>query len=69
MPITPARPSAWLWSVYFGLFIGGGVVLVSGLRYGFSLALLVLGLVLALVFAIAGVLAGVARRYTPGGPT
>lgn len=33
-----------------GLSVGAGVVLVSSLRYGFSLPLLILGIVLAIVF-------------------
>ncbi|MGH7764497.1 MAG: hypothetical protein ACREOM_08790 [Candidatus Dormibacteraceae bacterium] len=69
MPITTYRPRSWLWGVYFGLFIGGSVVLISALIHGPSLALLVLGAVLALAFAIMGLIAGVLRRYTPGGPT
>lgn len=43
-----ARP--WLWGVILGVCVGAGVVLVSSLRYGFSLPLLLLGLVLAIVF-------------------
>ncbi len=43
-----ARP--WLWGVILGICVGAGVVLVSSLRYGFSLPLLLLGLVLAIVF-------------------
>ena len=68
MPVTYSRPPAWLWGVYFGLFIGGGVVLVSMLRYGFRPELLLLGAVLVLVFAIIGLFSGFVRRYTPGGP-
>ena len=33
-----------------GLCVGGGIVLVSSLRYGFSVPLLVIGLVCACVF-------------------
>jgi hypothetical protein len=36
--------------VVLGLCVGAGVVLVSSIRYGFSLPLLLLGLVLAIVF-------------------
>jgi hypothetical protein len=43
-------PAPWLWGVIMGLCIGGGVVLVSAIRYGFSVPLLVLGLVCAVVF-------------------
>ncbi|HUZ87928.1 MAG TPA: hypothetical protein VNF26_13345 [Candidatus Baltobacterales bacterium] len=68
MPITNSRPPAWLWGVYFGLFIGGGVVLISALRYGFRPELFLVGGVLVLVFAIIGLLSGLVRKYTPGGP-
>jgi hypothetical protein len=49
------RPAAladrgWLWGVALGLCVGGGVVLVSSLLYGFSAALFVLGVVLAVAF-------------------
>jgi hypothetical protein len=43
-------PRPWLWGVVLGLCVGAGVVLVSSIRYGFSLPLLLLGLVLAIVF-------------------
>jgi hypothetical protein len=43
-----ARP--WLWGMIMGLSIGGGVVLVASLRYGFSFPLLVLGIVCAAGF-------------------
>lgn len=43
-------PRPWLWGVILGLCVGAGVVLVSSIRYGFSLPLLLLGLVLAIVF-------------------
>ena len=33
-----------------GFCVGGGVVVVSSLRYGFSVPLLILGLVCAVVF-------------------
>jgi len=46
-----------------GVCVGGGVVLISSLRYGFSAPLLVLGLVLAVVFGgLALMSAFVARR-------
>ncbi|HSP08991.1 MAG TPA: hypothetical protein VLU92_05285 [Candidatus Dormibacteraeota bacterium] len=69
MPITHSRPPAWLWGVYFGLFIGGGVVLAGTFRYGFQPELLLVGAVLVLVFAIIGLFSGFVGRYTPGGPT
>lgn len=40
----------WQWGLILGVFVGGGVVVISSLRYGFSAPLLVLGLVLAIVF-------------------
>jgi hypothetical protein len=53
----------WLWGLIFGVCVGGGVVLISSLRYGFSAPLLVLGLVLAVVFGgLALMSAFVARR-------
>lgn len=58
-------PRPWLWGVGFGLVVGGAVVLLSSLRYGFSGPLLLLGVVLALGFGALAVVAGVARRRTP----
>jgi hypothetical protein len=46
MPIT--RP--WLWGLIFGLCVGGGVVLVSSLRYGLSAPLMLVGIVLVAGF-------------------
>lgn len=40
----------WLWGVILGVCVGGGVVLISSLRYGLSAPLLLLGIVLAVVF-------------------
>jgi hypothetical protein len=48
----------WLWGTFLGLCVGGGVVLLSSLRYGISAPLLLLGIVLAIGFggvAIVGV--------------
>jgi len=36
--------------VVFGVMVGGGVVLLSSLRYGFSGPLLLIGIVLAIGF-------------------
>ena len=69
MPVSYSRSPAWLWGVYFGLFIGGGVVLAGTLRYGLRLELLLVGGVLVVVFAVIGLFSGFVRRYTPGGPT
>src|SRR6267143_843812 len=53
----------WLWGVILGLCVGGGVVLLSSLRYGFSAPLLLLGIVLAIGFGgLALVGAFVGRR-------
>ena len=41
---------AWLWGAGLGLCVGGGVVLVASLMYGFSAPLFVLGVVLAVAF-------------------
>ena len=62
MPIERSeRP--WLWGLIFGVLVGGGVVLISSFRYGFSAPLLLLGLVLAVVFGgLALMSAFVARR-------
>jgi hypothetical protein len=58
-------PRPWLWGVGLGLVIGGAVVLLSSLRYGFSAPLLLLGIVLAIGFGgLAAVTTG-ARRRTP----
>jgi hypothetical protein len=43
-------PAPWHWSAIVGIVIGGGVVLVASLRYGFSFPLLVIGVVCAAVF-------------------
>jgi len=40
----------WLWGAALGVCVGGGVVLVSSLLYGFSAPLFVLGVVLAVAF-------------------
>ena len=69
MPVTYSRPPAWLWGVYFGMFTGGGVVLLGSLMYGFRPELLLLGGMLVLAFAIISLFSGFVSRYTPGGPT
>ena len=55
----------WMWGVGLGLCVGGGVVLLSSLRYGLSAPLLILGLVLAIGFGGLGLLAALVRRRTP----
>ena len=57
-------PRPWLWGVGFGLLVGGAVVLLSSLRYGFSGPLLLLGLVIAVGFGAMAVVGAVARRRT-----
>jgi hypothetical protein len=57
-------PRPWLWGVGFGLVVGGAVVFLNSLRYGFSASLLLLGLVLAVGFGGLGVVLAVARRRT-----
>ena len=57
-------PRPWLWGVALGLVIGGAVVFLSSLRYGFSVPLLVLGLVLAAGFTVMAVVGAVARTRT-----
>jgi hypothetical protein len=55
-------PRSWLWGVILGVLVGGGVILGSSLRYGFSSPLLVLGLVLLVVFGAVGLLGDVVGR-------
>jgi hypothetical protein len=57
-----ARP--WLWGVGLGACIGGGVVLLNSLRYGFSAPLLVLGIVLAIGFGAVALAGEFVRRRT-----
>ena len=53
----------WLWGLILGVCVGGGVVLISSIRYGFSAPLLLLGIVLTVVFGgLALMSAFVARR-------
>jgi len=65
---APARfmvmPRSWLWGVVLGVLVGGGVILGSSLRYGFSAPLLVLGLVLLVVFGAVGLVGDVVGRRT-----
>ena len=58
-------PRSWLWGVGLGLVVGGAVVLVSSVRFGFSAPLLLLGMVLVVGFGALSALAGAARRRTP----
>ena len=67
--MAPESRRPWLWGVYLGLFVGGGVVVLSALRYGFSPVLLLLGGVLVFVFGGIGLIGALIRRSAPGGPT
>jgi hypothetical protein len=57
-------PRPWLWGVGFGLLVGGAVVVLSSLRYGFSIPLLLIGIVLAIGFGALALVGAVARRRT-----
>ena len=57
-------PRRWLWSLAFGLLVGGCVVALSAARYGLSGPLLLLGIVLAVGFGSLGLLADFASRRT-----
>jgi hypothetical protein len=54
----------WLWGLILGVCVGGGVVLVSSLRYGFSAPLLVLGVVLVVGFGGLALVGAVVSRRT-----
>ncbi|HEX9363666.1 MAG TPA: hypothetical protein VGA47_07775 [Candidatus Dormibacteraeota bacterium] len=60
MPIT--RPRAF--GLILGLCVGGGVVLVNSIRYGFSGPLLVLGIVLLVGFGGLSLLDAFVSRRT-----
>lgn len=63
MPGVPSeRP--WLLGVILGFCVGGGVVLISSLRYGFSAPLLLLGVVLAVVFGGLALMGAFVSRRT-----
>jgi len=55
----------WLWGVGLGLRVGGGVVLLSSIRYGLSAQLLILGIILAVGFGGLALIAAFAGRRTP----
>jgi hypothetical protein len=59
----------WIWGLSFGLVVGGGVFVLSTLRYGFRGSNLLLALVVFIAFGLLGSVGGLLRRYTPGGPT
>jgi hypothetical protein len=55
---------AWLVGLILGLAVGGGVVLVNSILYGFSAPLLVLGIVLVAGFGGLALLAAYVSRRT-----
>ena len=57
-------PRRWLWSLAFGLLVGGCVVTLGAARYGLSGPLLLLGIVLAVGFGSLGSIAELASRRT-----
>jgi hypothetical protein len=64
-PYMPAaRVDPWVYGLILGLCVGGGVVLVSSIRYGLSVPLLILGLVLMVVFGGLGLMSAVVARRT-----
>jgi hypothetical protein len=58
----------WSWGVMFGAIVGGGVLILSTLKYGFRLSNLILGVVVFIAFGLLGFVGGLARRFAPGGP-
>jgi hypothetical protein len=75
MPAVPEMPRRWasdhpwIWGLSFGVIVGGGVFLLSTLRFGFRFSNLMLGLVVFITFGLLGSLGGLLRGFTPGGPT
>jgi len=57
-------PRPWIWGLILGVLVGGGVVLVSSIRVGFSAPLLMLGLVLLVVFGALGLVGSVVSQRT-----
>jgi hypothetical protein len=75
MPAVPRLPSRWIsdrpwiWGLSFGLLVGGGVFILSTLKFGLRFSNLMLGLVVFITFGLLGFVGGLLRRFTPGGPT
>lgn len=75
MPAVPRLPSRWIsghpwiWGLSFGLLVGGGVFILSTLKFGLRFSNLMLGLVVFITFGLLGFVGGMLRRFTPGGPT
>ena len=59
-----ARVDPWVYGLVLGLCVGGGVVLVGSILYGFSAPLLLLGLVLLVVFGGLGLVSALVNRRT-----
>jgi hypothetical protein len=59
----------WIWGLLFGLFVGGGVIVLSTLKFGLRASSVILGVVIFVAFGLLGIVGGVFRRFTPGGPT
>ena len=55
-------PRRSLWSLAFGLLVGGCVVALGAARYGFSGPLLFLGIVLVVAFGSLGAITEVTSR-------
>ena len=64
-----ASDHPWIWGLSFGLIVGGGVFLLSTLRFGFLVSNLALGLVVFIAFGLLGFVGGLMRGFTPGSPT
>ena len=62
--MATARPDPWIYGLILGLCVGGGVVLVSTIRYGFSVDLLLIGIVLVIGFGGLGLMGAVVGRKT-----
>ena len=53
-----------MYGLILGVCVGGGVVLVSSVRYGLSAPLVLLGLVLLVVFGSLGLMSVLVNRRT-----
>ena len=62
MPANRVEP--WVYGLILGVCVGGGVVLVSSVRYGLTAPLVLLGLVLLVVFGSLGLMSVLVNRRT-----
>jgi hypothetical protein len=62
--MAAGREHPWVYGLILGLCVGGGVVLVSSIRYGFSAELLLIGIVLVAGFGGLGLMGAVMGRKT-----